>query len=40
MGVVTHWGVIKALTGRIVPNGTVLRYDPIAAEMVQAVPVD
>lgn len=40
VGVVTHWGVIKALTGRIVPNGTVLRYDPIAAEMVQAVPVD
>lgn len=26
--VVTHWGVIRALTGRQVINGEMLRYDP------------
>lgn len=26
--VVTHWGVIRALTGRRVKNGEILRYDP------------
>ena len=26
--VVTHWGVIRALTGRRVENGEMLRYDP------------
>ena len=28
IGVVTHWGFIRALTGLKVPNGTVLRIDP------------
>ena len=26
--VVTHWGVIRALTGRTVGNGELVRYDP------------
>jgi hypothetical protein len=29
IGVVTHWGFIRALTGLKVPNGAVLRIDPI-----------
>jgi broad specificity phosphatase PhoE len=28
IGVVTHWGFIRALTGLKVPNGAVLRVDP------------
>ena len=28
LGVVTHWGFIRALTGLQVPNGAVLRIDP------------
>lgn len=28
VAVVTHWGVIRALTGRTVPNGAVVRFDP------------
>ena len=28
IGVVTHWGFIRALTGLKVPNGAVLRIDP------------
>jgi hypothetical protein len=28
MGVVTHWGFIRALTGLKVPNGAVLGIDP------------
>jgi broad specificity phosphatase PhoE len=28
IGVVTHWGFIRALTGLRVPNGAVLRIDP------------
>jgi broad specificity phosphatase PhoE len=28
IGVVTHWGIIRALTGLKVPNGAVLRIDP------------
>ncbi len=28
IGVVTHWGFIRALTGLKVPNGDVLRIDP------------
>ena len=28
IGVVTHWGFIRALTGMMVPNGTALRVDP------------
>lgn len=30
--VVTHWGVIRALTGRILGNGELIRYDPTAAD--------
>ena len=28
VAVVTHWGFIRAVTGRKVANGTVLRIDP------------
>jgi len=28
VAVVTHWGVIRALTGRTVQNGAIVRYDP------------
>jgi broad specificity phosphatase PhoE len=28
VAVVTHWGVIRALTGLRVPNGSILRVDP------------
>lgn len=28
IGVVTHWGFIRALTGLKVPNGAVMRIDP------------
>jgi broad specificity phosphatase PhoE len=28
VALVTHWGVIRAMTGRNVPNGAVLRIDP------------
>lgn len=28
VAVVTHWGVIRALTGQTVQNGTLLRFDP------------
>ena len=28
IALVTHWGVIRAMTGLNVPNGTVLRIDP------------
>jgi hypothetical protein len=28
IGAITHWGFIRALTGRKVPNGAVLRIDP------------
>jgi broad specificity phosphatase PhoE len=28
IGVITHWGFIRALTGLKVPNGAVLRIDP------------
>lgn len=30
VGVVTHWGVIKALTGQTVGNGAIVPYDPTA----------
>ena len=30
--VVTHWGFIRALTGLAVPNGAVLRIDPVRPE--------
>jgi broad specificity phosphatase PhoE len=32
IGVVTHWGFIRALTGLKVPNGAVLRIDPTRPE--------
>jgi broad specificity phosphatase PhoE len=32
IGVVTHWGFIRALTGLTVPNGAVLRIDPTRAD--------
>ena len=32
VGVVTHWGFIRALTGLRVPNGAVLRIDPTQPE--------
>jgi len=28
IGLITHWGFIRALTGLSVPNGAVLRFDP------------
>src|SRR3546814_20655636 len=28
VAVVTHWGVIRALTGRVVQTGAMLRFDP------------
>ncbi|MFN4089445.1 MAG: histidine phosphatase family protein [Alphaproteobacteria bacterium] len=34
--VVTHWGVIRALTGQTVQNGAMLRFDPTG----RTVPVD
>jgi broad specificity phosphatase PhoE len=32
IGIVTHWGFIRALTGLNVPNGAVLRADPTCPE--------
>ena len=32
--VVTHWGVIRALTGKRVTNGRLVRLDPPGAELV------
>ena len=32
IGVVTHWGFIRALTGLRVPNGAVLRIDPTRSD--------
>lgn len=36
VAVVTHWGVIRALTGRTVQNGALVRYDPTG----RTVPID
>ncbi|MGQ0664935.1 MAG: histidine phosphatase family protein [Pseudomonadota bacterium] len=30
VGVITHWGFIRALTGRPVPNGEIVPFDPTA----------
>ncbi|MEM7170104.1 MAG: histidine phosphatase family protein [Pseudomonadota bacterium] len=30
--IVSHWGFIRALTGHEVPNGSIVRYDPISGE--------
>lgn len=32
--VVTHWGVIRSLTGRRVANGDMLRYDPTTGRLI------
>jgi broad specificity phosphatase PhoE len=33
VGVVTHWGVIRALTGQRVLNGEIIRVDPATVEI-------
>ena len=33
--VVTHWGVIRSLTGQRVGNGDMLRYDPISGSHLE-----
>ena len=34
--VVTHWGFIRDLTGEAVPNGTLLRFDPVHSRILQS----